>query len=344
MPRVNRVKRELLREVVRENLETMRGLPPRSLRRSRRWGRFAVRRVPLVVLATLLVLVSVKALSTGGDRLPEAKPALAALIAPPIFPAPQPINPVAFSLGVRKIVLDPGHGGDDPGARTVHGVWEKDLTLDIARRLRKLLEKAGLEIEMTRERDETVPLRGRAGFANAAKADLFVSIHVNSLHLNSTPARQHRGVETYYLGPTKDPYIEQLASFENRDSGYSLADFRRLLDGVFAHVRQRESRTFATVVHGQLLRELGKANPALRDNGVKTAPFAVLVATEMPGLLAEVSYLSNDEEGKLLADPVYRQNIAQGLFEGIRAYADTMNRPAGPRPVAKSVALKGAAR
>lgn len=343
MARVDRAKRQLLREVVRENLETIHGLPPRPLRRPRRLARAALRRLPLILVASFL-LVSIKVLSTGGgERQAPPKPALEALLAKPSFPAPQAIDPVAFSLGVRKIVLDAGHGGSDPGARAAYGVWEKDLTLDIARRLRKLLEEASFEVVMTRERDETVSLRQRALFANTQKGDLFVSIHVNSLELNSAPARAYRGVETYYLGPTKDPHVERLASLENQESGYSMADFRQLLEGVYTHVRQRESRTFATVVHGQLIRGVGKANPALRDNGVKPAPFVVLVATEMPGILAEVSYLSNNDEAKLLADPVYRQNIAQGLFEGIRAYADARNRPGGPRPAPKgSVAVKGA--
>ena len=174
---------------------------------------------------------------------------------------------------------------------------------------------------MTRETDETVSLRERARMANDTKGDLFVSIHFNSL-----PTRGYRGVEMYYVGPTDDPNVEQLAGVENRGSGYSLSDFRQLFEGVYTHVRRTESRAFAEFVHREFVTSLAKANPGLQDNGVKSAPFLVLVATQMPGILAEVSVLSNAEEARLVATPSYRQHIARALYEGIRAYADARNR------------------
>ncbi len=346
MTRPDRLKRDLVREVVRENLETMRGLPPRPLRRSRRLPRRALRGAGLL-LAPSLLFVAISALSTreaerpglspaatrpgtaqtelaarhesardpGADRGPAPNSEAAS------FPAPRPISPAAFPLAVRKVVLDPGHGGSDPGARTPFGQWEKEITLDVARRLRSLLQEAGLEVAMTRDADETVSLRERALLANAARGDVFVSIHFNAL-----PVRRHRGIETYFLGPTDDPQVERLAGWENRDSGYSLADFRRLLEGVYTHVRQADSRQFAQTVHRTLLAALTEVSPGIKDGGVKPAPFVVLVATEMPGILAEVSYLSNEDDARLLADPEYRQRVARALAAGIRAYAQARGR------------------
>jgi N-acetylmuramoyl-L-alanine amidase len=333
MPRLDRVKRQLVSEVVRENVETLRGLPPRPLRRpQRRFPRIALRGVGLVVAPSLLFVV-ISVMATGQAERPAAlaRPASAppaASVPEPLvqtaesLPAPQAMSPVAFPLEVRKIILDPGHGGVDPGAPATGGVWEKDVTLDVARRLKALLREAGFEVLMTREKDETVSLRERAQFANYQKGDLFISIHFNAL-----PTRSYRGLETYYLGATKEKHIERLAGAENQASGYSMADFRRLLEGVYTHVRQNESKQLAEAVHQGLATSLVKGNPAIRDSGVKPAPFLVLVATEMPGILAEVSYLSNDEDARLLAQPAYRAEIARVLFQGIRAYADARNKP-----------------
>jgi N-acetylmuramoyl-L-alanine amidase len=321
MERLQRVKRRILREVVQENLATVRGLPPRVLRRSRRVPRTLLRTLLLVVVPSGVFLALNALVPRGAATPPALRPTPAA--APPAgsVPAPAPIDPAAFPLSVRKIVLDPGHGGRDNGAMTPAGLREKDLTLDVARRLRRLLLDQAFEVLMTRDRDETVSLRQRAQVANAEGADLFVSIHVNSV-----PARECHAVETYYLGRATDPVVERLAGKENRESGYSLADFRRLLEGVYAHVRQEESRLLAEATHHQLVGLLGDANPGIRDLGVKTAPFLVLVATESPGILAEVSCLADDNEARLLAEPDYREKIARGLFLGIRAYAEAKNR------------------
>jgi N-acetylmuramoyl-L-alanine amidase len=135
-------------------------------------------------------------------------------------------------------------------------------------------------------------------------------------------------VATYYLGPADDPRAEQLAGKENHESGYQLADFRRLLEGVYANVRQAESRKLAQTVQQELVAVLGDTNPAIRDKGVRSAPFLVLVATDSPGILAEVSCLSNDEEASRLAEPAYRQRIARALFHGIHEYAEARNRVA----------------
>ena len=241
----------------------------------------------------------------------------------PMFPAPVPIDLAVIPLGVKKIALDPGHGGKDAGTSLPTGFTEKELTLDIGMRLRRLLEQATFEVFMTRDKDEMIPLVQRTALANAKGADLFVSIHVNWIDRG-----QARGMETYYLGPTEDPVALRLAAQENHDSGYSLADFRRLLDRIYLSVRRDESRRLAETVQQTLVTSLHPKHPALVNRGVKTAPFAVLVGTEMPAILAEVACLSNAAEAQLLATAQYRQAIAQALFRGIRAYAQALNHSA----------------
>jgi N-acetylmuramoyl-L-alanine amidase len=239
----------------------------------------------------------------------------------PTFPAPVPVDLTVIPLRVKKIALDPGHGGKDVGTSLATGLTEKELTLDIGMHLRRLLEQATFEVLMTRDKDATMSLARRTALANARGADLFVSIHVNWID-----GSRGRGMETYYLGPTEDPVALQLAAQENRDSGYSLADFRRLLDQIYLSVRRDESRRLAETVQRTLVTSLQAQNPSPVNRGVKTAPFAVLVGTEMPAILAEVACLSNAEEALLLATAQYRQAIAQALFQGIRLYAQALNR------------------
>jgi N-acetylmuramoyl-L-alanine amidase len=226
------------------------------------------------------------------------------------------VTAAAFPLAVHRVVLDSGHGGIDPGA-SAPNVFEKEITLDIGRRLRVLLEREGFEVIVTREGDHTIALRDRARVANESKSDIFVSIHVNALatHVES------RGIETYYLGATSDPALTQLAATENSVSGYSLADMRLLLDGVYADARRDESHELAASVQQKLYTSLRKSDPGLKNWGVKRAPFIVLVATDMPAILAEVGCISNENEAAMLQRPDYRQRIADALLDGIRAYA-----------------------
>jgi N-acetylmuramoyl-L-alanine amidase len=314
----DRLKRRILQEAVRENVDVKHGLPHRPLQTAVRLRRPAIQGILLVALPMLGFFAFNTLLGSAPDRAPWLAAPTAAT-----FSALRALAPVAASLDVRRVVLDPGHGGNDSGARAAQGLFEKEITLDIARKLRGLLRAEKYEVAMTRDADAFVSLRQRAQIANAERGDVFVSIHVNSV-----PSRECHAVETYYLGPADDPRAEQLAGKENRDSGYHLADFRRLLEGVYVNVRQQESRKLAHVVQHELVAVLGNANPAIRNKGVRSAPFLVLVATESPGILAEVSCLSNDEEAERLAEPAYRQSIAQALFLGIHAYADARNRVA----------------
>ena len=321
-----RLRRQLLRAAVQENVDARRGRLPRPLRRGRRLAEAALSGYRLAV-GPALFFAAVSLLSTGasdGQAPTPRNDSLEALSTRLAFSLPVAVSAAAFPLPVKKIVLDPGHGGGDPGAQAEGELSEKDLTLDVARRLRTLLRESAFEVVLTREHDETVSLRERAGLANAARGDLFVSIHVNAI-----PSREDCGMETYYLGVTDDPRIAELAGRENRESGYSLTDFRRLLEGVYVHARQRESQHFAEVAQRGLVTFLRRTTPALKDSGVKSAPLFVLVTTEMPGILTELSCLSNDDQARALADPGYRQNIARGLFVGIRAYADVRNRLGG---------------
>ena len=168
-------------------------------------------------------------------------------------------------------MLDPGHGGSASGT-VAGGLTEKELALDIAVRVRELLSDR-YRVAMTREADIDVELDRRSGIANRAGADLFVSIHVNWLPRNRTC-----GVETYYLGPTDDPELTALAERENAEAhGYSLADLRRLVDGVYGQHMQDESRALADAVQDSLFEKLRAANPELRNRGVKSAPFVVLI-------------------------------------------------------------------
>jgi N-acetylmuramoyl-L-alanine amidase len=242
--------------------------------------------------------------------------------AAPAAPAPRRLDARVFPVGVSRIVLDPGHGGGDEGSKPRRGLAEKEITLDIARRLRGRLAAAGFEVSLTRESDERVLLRERARLAKERHADLFVSIHVNWF----VDGRANRGIETYFLGAADDPYVSRLASTENLESGYSMGDVKRLMESVYSDFRQDQSRALAASVQRRLVRSVRELSPEVADRGVKSAPFLVLVETEMPAILAEVSSLSNEEEALLLADGAYRDRLAQALFEGIQSYSHSVRK------------------
>jgi N-acetylmuramoyl-L-alanine amidase len=231
-------------------------------------------------------------------------------------PAPKRLARAVLPLSVQKIVVDAGHGGAHNGAISESGVAEKEITLDVSLRLRRLLAEASFDVLMTRDDDATMSLERRVAFANGNRADLFVSIHVNWI-----PRPEVRPVETYFMGPTDDPSVQRLAGEENQQSGYSLSAYRRLLEKVYFDTRREESQALAHRVNAELFRSLHRVNPWLENRGVKMAPFAVLVGTEMPAILVEVSCLSNEDEVKLLTSADYREEIAAALLRGIRAYA-----------------------
>jgi N-acetylmuramoyl-L-alanine amidase len=174
----------------------------------------------------------------------------------------------------------------------------------------------GFEAVMTRTADETRSLLERAATANRRHGDIFVSIHLNSLRPSSV-----RGIETYYLGPSEGPEFDVIAAAENRHSGYSQSDIRSLLEKIYTDARRDESRRLAESVQRALVLNLRKTAPAITNRGVKMAPFVVLVATEMPAIVAEVSSLSNEDDARHLKTAEYRQTIAEALVSGIQTFA-----------------------
>jgi N-acetylmuramoyl-L-alanine amidase len=269
----------------------------------------------------------------------SAAPSAAAAIVPPAvssaplpsrdIPAatlPPPAVPLANSngaysiarqlgLGVSRIVIDPGHGGHDPGVNG-SGINEADLVLDVSLKLKKLLEKnPGIEVVMTRETDVFIPLEQRTAIANREGADLFLSIHANaSRNLKA------RGVETYFLNFAANPDAEAVAARENSTSGQTMHRLHDIVRAIALNNKIDESRDFAATVQKSMVKGLSTRNRELQDRGVKQAPFVVLIGAGMPSVLAEISFVTNKQEGALLKTAAYRQQIAEALFDAVVKY------------------------
>jgi N-acetylmuramoyl-L-alanine amidase len=214
------------------------------------------------------------------------------------------------------IILDPGHGGKDPGATGKKGTKEKHIVLNIARRLKTLIkERLGAKVLMTREKDTFIALEDRAEFANNKKADLFVSIHVNS-----HPQRRVKGLEVYHFGEASDPRALEVAARENGTPLEDNApDWRFILADKLNDKKIEDSQELAWKTRKAIVPHLRKRYK-VKDHGVKTAPFYVLRMTTMPGILAEVAFVSNPTEEKLLTQKAYQQRVAEGLLKGIQEY------------------------
>ena len=224
------------------------------------------------------------------------------------------------TLGLRigKIVIDPGHGGHDTGTIGPDGLMEKDLVLDVSKRLGKLLRaRLGAQVVFTRRDDTFIPLETRTAIANQEQADLFVSVHANSSHDPDA-----RGVETYYLNFTSSPEALEVAARENSDSDKSIHELQDLVKKIALKEKIEESREFASDVQQSLHTGLAARNPGERDRGVKKAPFVVLIGANMPSILAEISFLSNPGDERRLRTPEYRQRIAESLYRGIARYVN----------------------
>ncbi|OGW28428.1 MAG: hypothetical protein A2X59_00480 [Nitrospirae bacterium GWC2_42_7] len=221
-----------------------------------------------------------------------------------------------FGLGVRTIMIDPGHGGNDSGTIGKMGTMEKDITLDIAKRLKaRLLRTGRYRVFMTREDDVAVPLNKRVELAKAAKADMFISVHLNYL-----PSKPINTIETYYFGPTTDDKTRKLAEQENAGSEYGLSDFKEMIEKLGDTMKLQESRELATSIQKSLFINSRKHNGNVYDFGVKRAPFVVLLGVDVPAVLAEVSCLSNSQEEKELSRESHRENIARYLEAGTIDY------------------------
>ncbi|MDR3745288.1 MAG: N-acetylmuramoyl-L-alanine amidase [Acidobacteriaceae bacterium] len=222
----------------------------------------------------------------------------------------------ALGLKIGRIVIDAGHGGHDSGTLGVDGIEEKDVVLDVALRLGKLLhDRLGAEIIYTRSDDTFIPLETRTAIANKAQADLFLSIHANS---SSDSAA--RGVETYYLNFTSDPTALDVAARENAVSDQSIHQLSDLVKKIALKDKIAESREFASDVEGSLYTGLQKGNVGLKDRGVKKAPFVVLIGANMPSILAEISFVTNPKDAEQLREPEYRERVAESLYKGVAKY------------------------
>jgi len=227
-----------------------------------------------------------------------------------------------LGLGVRTVVIDPGHGGVDPGASGKSGLQEKTVNLDIALALRKLLkEKAGLDAILTRESDVDVPLENRTVIANQKRADLFVSIHSNA-HRD----RKRGGVETFFLNISPDPSVIALAASENATSSKRIGDMKTVLQKIVQNSKILESRDLAELIQKNLVKALSSDLPAIKNLGVKGGPFWVLIGGEMPSVLVEVSHLSNAKEEAKLKTKKYRELAAQGIYNGIMEYIRSLGK------------------
>ncbi len=224
-----------------------------------------------------------------------------------------------LGLGVSRIVIDPGHGGHDPGARGTD-ITEAQLVLDVALRLEKLLARVpGLEVILTRRTDEFVPLPDRTAIANRENADLFLSIHANASERASA-----RGVETYFLNFAENLSAAAVAARENAASGQAMGALPDYVKAIALNNKLDESRDFAAMVQTAMVARLRGLNRAVRDLGVKQAPFVVLIGAAMPSVLAEVSFLTNPLEERLLNRDAYRQRIAEALFDAVRKYQTSL--------------------
>jgi len=277
------------------------------------------------------------------EAAPSAGPSAAASVTPPSAssPAPAPASPGSPSvspaparpvirkgmpsmveqlgLTVRRIVIDPGHGGKDKGAIGPSGLYEKDITLALAKQLKKVLEKEGAyEVILTRDTDRYVSLEERTAIANTKKADLFLSIHTNA-HTD----RSLGGIETYFLNFSTDKESARVAALENAASAKQISDLEAILNELLRNTKINESSRLAREVHQGLMKRL-ESDRKLRDLGVKQAPFYVLLGAQMPSILIEACFISNEEEERLLKDTAFQKELAQAISQGIRSYKDRL--------------------
>ena len=324
-----KIRQNILRGVYEENLSLLgRGRPPLSRPRI-----FTPKRIFLCAVALLIVFFAYgQYVGTSSSRVELPEDMSGVLL--PILRADASLGsgektsdfstlsntgnlPLRRMLGlrIRRIMIDAGHGGSDPGTIGKMGTMEKEITLDIGRRLKTHLVEGGRHVSMTREDDSSVPLHERLTHARKVKADLFISIHVN--HHPNSPINM---VETYYFGPSNDERTLKLARQENAGSEYGLSDFKEVVEKLGTTMKFQESKELAQSIQTKLFLNSRKHSEDIKDYGVKRAPFAVLLGVEVPSVLAEVSCLSNSDEEQELNSESHRENIATYLAAGIFAY------------------------
>lgn len=227
----------------------------------------------------------------------------------------------ALGLKVNRIVIDAGHGGHDYGTIGPNGVLEKDVVLDVALRLSKLVqERMGAEVVLTRSDDTFIPLHERTAIANEHKADLFLSIHANS-----SPAPEVAGTETFFLNFTNSPDALNVAARENAGSDKTVGELKDLIQTITLNDKIEESHTFAQDIQNSIQSQAARSNAAAHNRGVKRAPFVVLIGASMPSVLAEIGFLSNDRDETNLGKPAYRQKVAEALYKGLAQYSQSLS-------------------
>lgn len=216
-----------------------------------------------------------------------------------------------LGLKVQRVVLDPGHGGSEPGAVGRSGLREKTVVFDIAKRTRTLLEQQGFEVLLTRDRDKNVPLEERTAFANQKQADLFISIHANGHR-----SKRRNGIETFYLALATDNEVKETAAFENAVASKRLGELESILKSLSRSAYSQESKHLAELIQKSIVKTTKR-----RNRGVKTAPFLVLVGANMPAVLVECGFISNRTEEGLLGSLSYRKKVAGAIAKAIHSYA-----------------------
>ena len=293
-------------------------------------------RTPVVVATAPL-----PAHTAPAARTPTAAPAASrkgAVPTPPAPPATAARNGAGgfslsrqLGLGVSRVVIDPGHGGRDPGAQ-IQDLDEAEVVLDIALELERLLSRdPQVEVVLTRRTDTYVALEERTAIANKSGADLFLSIHVNA-----SANQAARGFETYFLNFASNPEAEAVAARENAGSAKTMSNLPEIVKAIALNNKIDESRDFARMVQRSLQERLKKADPAARNLGVKQAPFMVLIGATMPSVLVEVSFLTNRNEASLLRSTVHRRQIAEALLAGIMNYQRSLKRSPELRSASES--------
>lgn len=289
--------------------------------------------VPAVAVETRPAPPTVAALQRSGDprvvaaaTLPAPEPPPTVAAEPPPPPTPPSVNSSGgfslsrqLGLGVSRIVIDAGHGGHDPGAKT-KSMTEAELVLDVALKLEQLLLKqGGFAVVMTRRDDAFIPLEERTAIANREGADLFLSIHANASTDTSA-----RGIETYFLNLTTNPAAEAVAARENATSGRSMGQLPDIVKAIALNNKIDESRDFASMIQGSLFTQVRKTDKNVRNLGVKQAPFMVLLGATMPSVLAEISFITNRQDAALLKTDKHRQRIAEALYSGVVRYQQSL--------------------
>jgi len=275
------------------------------------------------------ILLEPRKLEDSGPDASTAAPA-----APAVASAPEEIAKAArhtssggstltraLGLKINRVVIDPGHGGHDNGTEGAKGLLEKEVVLDVAKRVGQLVQdRMGAEVIYTRTDDTFIPLEGRTALANEKKADLFLSIHANS-----SPILRIAGVETYYLNINGSKDAMDVAARENQSAQKSIFELQDIIRKITLHDKSEESHEFAKRMEASLYAYSLKNFPGVKDRGVKTAPFIVLIGANMPSVLAEIGFVSNAKEEALLKKPDYRQKLAEAIYKGMEKYTDGLS-------------------